>query len=326
MYAYPIQVAWEITGQCNFRCIYCLNRSGLSFGDLTLKERMAVADELVANNILDIIISGGEPLILPDMFDILEKFKANNVHVTLLTNGTLLDDERCKCLKPLVDVLQISLDSLKKDVQEELTSVKDSYATIMEGINCAISHQLPLAIGAVINRLNFDEMGDLARFCVDKGIKHLSISELMPIGRARENFEMLKIETEERIKAFNHLKPHKEKLKITGHEPGIMFLLGGKKDYKCDCSLVSCSISYNGDVFPCSYIRDTIGSIKKDNLRSIWQGTFAGYRDIISKSPAGRCGSCDMDTSCRGGCKGLSWGYTGRIDSPNPICVYNDVI
>ncbi len=325
MYSFPIQVAWEVTGQCQLKCIYCLNNSGSCSADLTPQERMRVANELVENNILDIIISGGEPLLIPDIFNLLEKLKSSQAQISLLTNGLLLNNETCKQLSPLVDFLQVSLDSLRPEVQEKLTTVQGSHAAIMRGIECALSHKLPLMIGAVINKLNFNEMGDLAEFCIEKRVVNLSISEMMPIGRARKNFEELSIGDEERIKAFHQLQPYKEKIKISGHEPGIVFRLGGKEDCRCACSQVSCSISFEGDVFPCSYIRQPVGSVKKSSLKSIWQGDFCGYRDLMSKPPSGKCAFCEKSSSCGGGCKGLSWGYAGRVDAPNPICVYHQV-
>ncbi|MBI2341811.1 MAG: radical SAM protein [Deltaproteobacteria bacterium] len=324
MYSFPIQIAWEVTGKCNLNCLYCLNESGRTKTDLPEEKLKSFLDDILKNKVLDVIISGGEPLLLPSIFEILETLKSNNVRVTLLTNGTLLDKKRCGRLKGLVDEIQISLDTLDTAAQEILTGVKGSHSTIMRGIDASIEAELPLSLGAVINRLNYRGMHILAEFCLKKGVKHLSISEMMKEGRALLNFNMLGIGKKERVEAFSDLEPYKDRLKITGHEPSLAFLIGGKKDNKCDCSLVSCAVACNGDVLPCSYIREKAGSICEMPLKEIWNASFEKHRNAVSLPAGGTCNGCNKLSICNGGCKGLAWSYTGKMESANPICIYKD--
>jgi len=326
MYSFPIQIAWEVTGRCNLNCLYCLNESGSVANSLPQDKQQSLLDELIENKVLDVIISGGEPLLLPSIFETLEKLKSNNIRITFLTNGILLNKERSRKLKRLVDVLQISLDTLDADAQDMLTGVNGSHAMIMKGIDAALKAELPLVLGTVINRLNYNKLPRLAEFCIEKDIKHLSVSEMMCEGRARINFERLWIGRKERLEALNNLMPYKNRLKITGHEPLLAFLIGGKQDNRCDCSIVSCSIAYNGDVLPCSYIREKVGSVRAALLKEIWTTSFEKHRELVNKPAGGQCSGCSKIDICNGGCKGLAWSYTGKMDSGNPICIYNNQV
>ncbi len=322
-YNFPIQVAWEVTGRCNFRCKYCLNCSGPANKDMTSGERSRIVEELVNNKVLDVIISGGEPLLLGDIYSILERLKLADVNITLLTNGAMLNKTRCERLKGLVDVMQISMDTTNPDIQDKFTNAAVSFEKMRGGIDAALAAGLPVEIGAVLTRLNCSGIGHLAEFCLEKGIKHLTLSEIMLEGRALENKKELLIGREERLQLIELLAPFKDKLKITGHEPALSYLFSGK-NCVCDCSLVSCAIAYNGDVLPCSYIRETVGSVRTAGLKDIWRSdVFSKYREAVVQAPSGGCSKCSQASSCRGGCKGLSWSYTGQINASNPICVYD---
>lgn len=326
MYQYPLQVAWEVTGRCNLNCLYCLNNSGEKRSELSVSERIRFAKELVSGGIMDVTISGGEPLLLPEIFELLKIFKDGGVKITFLTNGLLLNDEACYKLKGLVDVIQISLDTLDPDIFRELSNPNVDLKKVLDGIVNAVRHGLPLVIGSVVNKLNYHEISGIAEFCLRSGIKQYSLSEMMMMGRARANKDRLLIGEAERLAVYAQVERYKGLLKITAHEPCISFKLAEKKNNVCDCSLVSCSVAYNGDVFPCSYIREKMGSIEENTLKEIWDSSkLEKYRAEVLKRPAGKCAACEKVDVCMGGCKGLAWSYSGDINAENPICIYNKV-
>lgn len=326
-YGYPVQIAWEVTNRCNLNCLYCMNLSGASKDELTSGERFKIVDEMIENHVLDVIITGGEPLMLPEIFSILQRLKSNGVRITLLTNGTLLDCEKCRRLKDLVDIMQVSLDAAEPDLQNLLAGKSGAHSLIIKGVDLAIKFRIPLVIGAVVNRLNYLKTPALAEFCIDRGIERLSFSEMMLEGRALQNRKDLEMTSEERVELHRLLMPYKKRLKITGHEPSIAFLVGDKKESVCDCSLASCAIAYNGDILPCSYIRESVGSVKSSDICSIWNSSaFHRFRKAVLATPDGQCADCRMSEVCRGGCKGLSWSYSGKINAPNPVCVMKNVL
>ncbi len=95
LFSSPLCASLRLTDSCNFRCIHCLYSDGeySSVNDLTTKQVLKLADELIKAGVAFIQITGGEVFLRPDIIDIIRKFKESNVSVTLLTNGSLLSDE-----------------------------------------------------------------------------------------------------------------------------------------------------------------------------------------------------------------------------------------
>ncbi len=323
MYELPIQICWEITQKCNLNCIYCLNSSGEGGFELSDEKISDVVNQISECNPLDLIISGGEPLIKKDFFNALEKLKKTNCHITLLTNGTLINNTILKTLYDFVDVIQISLDSLDEFVQDKLAGAQGAYKKIFQGIEKALSANLNVAIGSMITKLNYSDIPKIADFCIKNKIKHLSLSTLMPIGRALKNYPELSIGPEERVEVIKNLLCFKHQLKISGHEPALAFILGEKENYICDGLYTSIAISADGFAMPCGYIREKINSVQNKRLKDIWKEDSPKIRKKLEVIPEGKCSNCSIVNKCRGGCKAFTYCQYKRPDISNPICVFD---
>lgn len=328
MFKNPIQICWEITYRCNFNCIYCLNNSGSNTANPELEggDVLNIAEKIAACKPLDVIISGGEPLLKPEIYEALKILKNNNTNITLLTNGTLLNQERIAKIQRLVDLVQISLDTLDESLQNKLLNSPNGYKLILEGIKNAQAAKIPIAIGVVATKLNFNHLPALLDFCVKNNIKHMSLAAVMPQGRAKANLKELEITAEDRISLIKAVMPFAEKIKISGHEPALAFLIGKKEQYLCDGGKSSCAITADGYVMPCAYIREKIASLKDRELYDIWKQDMPAIKEKLSCIPkTGVCSSCEKLDKCAGGCKGTTYSYFGRVDVSNPICVYNKI-
>jgi len=328
MYNNPIQICWEITYKCNFECIYCLNNSGhQKQQELEGKDVLDVAKEIASCKPLDVIISGGEPFLKKELKDALKILKEAGAQITILTNGVLLTPQILKEFSGLVDLIQISLDTMDEKVQNELLNIKDGYKRIHQGIKNVLATKTKLVIGTVATKQNYRHLPKVLDFCIELGINHLSLSSVMPQGRAKANHGKLALNKEEHIELIKLLMPYSHKIKILGHEPGLAFLIGGKAQYICDGGKTSCAISADGWVMPCAYIRQKVGSLKTKSLTDIWQQDMFYVAAKLSCAPTdkGLCSTCSKVNDCRGGCKGITYSYYGKVDVSNPICVYDQI-
>src|SRR5665213_664380 len=110
----PLYIAWQITNECNLACLHCIEESGpgKAFKDeLTTEQAYNVIDQLVKSEVPYVSFSGGEPMVRPDFFGMVERITKGGVGLKIETNGHYLSPENCKKLKDLgVKAVQVSLD------------------------------------------------------------------------------------------------------------------------------------------------------------------------------------------------------------------------
>ena len=140
----PLAVQFELTSGCNQRCIFCYNVwKGLCSEKKAIKmskeKQLQVIDKIIENEIFDIIFSGGEPLLVDWLEDLIKKCKGARMYTTLITNAQLMTLERAKSLKDAgLDDMQISIHHYNPEKNDELTKIKGSFTKSIEGIKNVI--------------------------------------------------------------------------------------------------------------------------------------------------------------------------------------------
>lgn len=130
----PISVVWEITNNCNFRCPHCRAYEKITIDDENIENK--IIDEIIKNEILTVNISGGEPLLNPRIFKIIEKLNNANIYVGISTNGWLYKEKREKLLKAGLKFIQVSLDG-EEELHEKFRGVKGSFNKAIETLKLA---------------------------------------------------------------------------------------------------------------------------------------------------------------------------------------------
>ena len=111
---FPLFFEWEITNECNSKCVHCYNNSGRKLSDeLNNSELDKVVEELCKRKPIKVDFIGGEPLLHPGLFKIARKLKKHGISLGVITNGSLLSDSKIKEMKELFSMIQISLDGNK---------------------------------------------------------------------------------------------------------------------------------------------------------------------------------------------------------------------
>jgi mycofactocin biosynthetic radical S-adenosylmethionine protein MftC len=322
----PICLTWELTYACNLACIHCLSSSGRRDPDeLTPPEAKAVIDEFAAMQVFYVNIGGGEPMMRPDFFDLVEYAVDHRVGVKFSTNGTRMDRAKAERLAAMdyVDV-QISLDGVTAEVNDRVrgTGSYRSARRAMDHLSAAGFG--PFKISVVVTRHNVGQLDELFALA-DGYCAQLRITRLRPSGRGADSWAELHPTAAQQRDLYAWLLDRPAVL--TGDSFFHLSALGEPLEglNLCGAGRVVCLIDPVGDVYACPFVihdQFRAGSVRDPGgFAGVWRSSelFTSLREPTS---GGACASCGSYDACRGGCMAAKF-FTGLpLDGPDPECVF----
>ncbi len=322
----PICLTWELTYACNLACVHCLSSSGRRDPrELTTAEARSVIDEMRDMQVFYVNIGGGEPMIRPDFFELVEYATTSGVGVKFSTNGSRIDAERARQLAALdyLDI-QISLDGADAATNDAVRGA-GSFATAIEAMDHLTAAGFgPFKISVVVTRHNIPQLDDFETLAARYGAE-LRLTRLRPAGRGADSWHELHPLPEQQIDLYRWLLDRPTVL--TGDSFFHLNALGDESLpglNLCGAGRVVCLIDPVGDVYACPFVLHD--EFKAGNVRDpggfdrIWKSSdlFLGLREPQS---AGACASCGQFDACQGGCMAAKF-FTGMpLDGPDPECV-----
>jgi heme b synthase len=346
----PRLIFWETTAGCNLRCIHCRRidvADELVPEDLSTAEAKQLIDQIVAfcNPIL--ILSGGEPLIRPDIFEIAEYAVAKGLRVALATNGTLID---APMAQRIVDAgvrrVAVSLDGATAETHDTFRALPGSFAQALEGIRHLRALGMSVQINTTVTRHNINELPQILDLALSLGTDALHIFLLVPVGCGVEiaDEQMISPRQYEEVLNWFYDKDQEELLEMKATCAPHYFRIvrqrmaaekrqsppSQKRQRASDLYAMTkgclagtsvCFISHKGEVFPCGYLPLVAGNVREQPLQEIWEEAkvFSELRD--SELLQGKCGRCQFQRVC-GGCRARAYGMTGNYLDEEPFCVY----
>lgn len=321
----PICLTWELTYACNLACEHCLSSSGRRDPrELSTEECFAVIDELERLQVFYVNLGGGEPMLRPDFFEILEYSVAHHVGVKFSTNGTYITAETARRLAAMdyLDI-QISIDGATADINDPLRG-DGSFAKAIEAMEHLQAADFgPFKISVVVTRQNVDQLDDFAALAARYGAQ-LRVTRLRPSGRGADSWDELHPTMDQQRQLYYWLKDRPDVL--TGdsffHLSAFGEALPGLN--LCGAGRVVCLIDPVGDVYACPFvIHDEFlaGNVRDaGGFTGVWRSSelFASLRE---PSSPGACGSCGSYDACQGGCMASKFFVGLELDDPDPECV-----
>lgn len=339
-------VAWEVTRNCNLSCGHCRASADLGphTGELQTDACFKLLDEIAEVGNPIVILTGGEPLLRNDIFDIAHYGTDKGLRMVMAPNGTLITEPFAKQMAQAgIQRISISLDGASKESHDAFRGVKGAFEGAINGIKLAKEAGIEFQINTTITKANLDQIPAIQQLAVNLGAVAHHIFLLVPTGRGKYMIEQ-EISALEYEQTLNWFYDQRDKLPLqlkATCAPHYYRILRqrAKKDGKtvsfqthgldavtrgCLGGTGFCFISHQGVVQPCGFLNLNCGNIKKDSFSSIWNTSeiFLSLRDF--KQLKGKCGACEYKAVC-GGCRARAYEATGDFLSEEPLCSYQPV-
>jgi AdoMet-dependent heme synthase len=335
-------VAWEVTRSCNLNCVHCRAAAncGPYKGELSTGKCFQFIDEIAAISSPVIILTGGEPLLRPDIFDIAGYGTNKGLRMVMATNGTLVEPATAKkMIQSGIKRVSVSIDGKDAPSHDAFRQEKGAFAGAMAGIDAMKNAGMEFQINTTITTANLKQIKDILELAKKLGAAAHHIFLLVPTGRGREMADqaITAAEYEKTLLWF-----HKEsldcsiQLKATCAPHYFRILHQQKRKVKepqksaghfqemtrgCLGGISFCFISHIGQVQPCGYLELDCGNIQKQSFAQIWENSevFRNLRDLSKYG--GKCGRCEFIKVC-GGCRARAYEATGDYLAEEPLCLY----
>ena len=337
-------VQWHLTEACNLWCKHCYQ------GERSIEEMPLPDIKKTVAEISDMIddwseaygvefsrsmnITGGEPFLRRDCFDILGEIKKKGFEVSLLTNGTLVTRERAQRLADLgVDAVQVSMEGAE-DVHDAIRG-KGSYDAAVAGVEWLVDCGLAVTLNVTVSDLNAEQVKKVVAFGSHAGVKRIGFSRLAPAGKGRALLSQML--TQERLRELygSLFSLELKSLEIVTGDPVATQMkiksngdAGDTAMSGCSAGVAGLTILPNGNVTPCRRLPLSLGNVRKDSLREIWAASpvLEALRDRSRYK--GKCGACSRWAACRG-CRAIAYAWSrsrGEDDflAEDPQCFIED--
>ncbi len=339
-------VFWELTARCNLKCVHCRAEAGMErqADELTTEQCFKVIDELCGFSSPILILTGGEPLYRPDIFEISSYAANKNLRVALATNGTLVDRITAKKIKESgIKRVSISLDGANAKTHDSFRMIAGSFDAAFNGIRNLQDEGVEVQINTTIAKHNEDEVKDILELVMKNNLKALHIFMLVPVGCGvqiadsqmldKQKYEdilswfydkTMELRGQLELKAtcaphyfrIMHKRAKDDGITITPQTHGMAAVTRG-----CLAGSAVMFISRKGVVQPCGYLPVSAGDVTKEPVRNIWENSelFANLRNISLLK--GKCGICEYKKVCEG-CRARAYYEKGDYLAEEPYCIY----
>jgi radical SAM protein len=345
----PFIAIWEVTQACDLACVHCRasaqpDRSPM---ELSTDEGKKLIDQIAALKVPVFVLTGGDPIKRPDLFELIWYARSVGVRVSLTPSATpLLTREVIVRLKEAgLARLAVSMDGASAETHDAFRGMSGSFARTLDAVRWANEVGLPVQINTTFSRRNIGEIDDIVALMERLNITLWSVFFLVPTGRGKLN-DLLSAEEFEAVFAKVHSlsKAASFDIKTTEAQHYRRFLLQqrvaermlgmdvsspqgrtvdaiGRASRGLNDGKGFVFISHKGEVFPSGFLPLSAGSIREQGLATIYRDSalFRNLRDTSKLE--GKCGSCEFKEIC-GGSRSRAYALTGNPHAEEPCCSY----
>jgi radical SAM protein with 4Fe4S-binding SPASM domain len=343
----PLVISWNVTLKCNLKCSHCY----INAKDTRLADELSTeAAKMLIHQITEVsrpllILSGGEPLLRDDIYEIIRYAADRGLKVGMGSNGILINDEVARKLKDAgMWTVAISLDSSIAERHDRFRGAKGCWEHAINAIKALKKTGLQVQVNCTVTPQNFDEIDSIMALADDLEVDNFHLFFLVPIGRGTEVKDITPRMYEDMIESVL-TKTMKYKMNVKPScAPQFMRVAEDKEvDMSrwirgCMAGLYYCRIYPSGEVTPCPYLPVSLGNIRESSFRDIWFNSevFKALRNY--RQLRGKCGICEYSDVC-GGCRARAYGvntenmdFCGALHEPtemqgdyladDPWCIY----
>ncbi len=339
----PRLIAFEVTRGCNLKCVHCRASAQdcLDPLELTTQECKVFLGQVREVGSPIVILTGGEPLLRKDIFEIAEYGHGLGLKMVMATNGTLLSPEIVSRLKAVgIKRVSVSIDGHDAKTHDGFRKVEGAFERAMDGIQCLREMGMEFQINTTITRENVDCLKEITDLALKMGAAAHHIFLLVPVGRGKEIAELsieaneyeeiltwfcgLKEEVPMELKAtcapqfyrIMRQEAHRRGKSVSFETHGLDAVTRG-----CLAGTGFCFVSHKGIVQPCGYLEVGCGDIRKAPFKEIWESSPVFLRLRDRSLYKGKCKDCEYFQVC-GGCRARAYEFYHDYLAQEPLCNY----
>ena len=330
----PRLIAWEVTRSCLLSCKHCrAAATGTAYeGELSTGECYKLLDSIASFSRPIIILTGGEPMIRPDIYEIAAYGDNLGLPMVMAPCGILIDDETAaKIVQSGIRRISISLDGATAESHDAFRGVAGAFEGTLAGLEAAKRAGLDFQINTTVSRYNLAELPAIRELAIKLGAKVFNPFFLVPTGRGKEMADQ-EISPEEYEQSLRWLAERQnsgeimQRVTCAPHYQRILRQMQVRGTYPAKGCMGGQSfafISHRGKVQICGFLELECGDLRRENLdfRKIWEISEVFRRLRDSDSYHGRCGYCEFGKVC-GGCRARAYAVTGDYLAEEPYCLH----
>ena len=280
--AAPLYVAWQITNECNLACLHCIEESGpgKAFPDeLGREEVLRVIDDLMASQVPYLSFSGGEPMLHPHFFEMVERVTKRGAQLKIETNGHYLTPENCERLRSLqVKAVQVSLDGATSATFGRMR-VRGEFDRTVEGIRNLRAAGVPVEINFSPAAFNIHEAARIVDLAWELGAVSFYSGRTMFTGNAVKAWRHLEVTEAQYDEYFRTLAAKRDeyrgRMRVNFHEAGLLEELR----YRLEHPAALLIILPNGLVKLINALPFICGDLRNEPLRRVWDNFRRAWQD-----------------------------------------------
>ncbi|MCB0342749.1 MAG: radical SAM protein [Bdellovibrionales bacterium] len=310
----------ELNVNCNLKCLHCYSQSGPGQNKgLPFEQIKDIIDAAHGMGVLAIDLTGGEPLLRKDLFQIAKYIRSKGIFVSLFTNGTLLSQEVAdKIVEAGIQFVQISLDGNSAETHDAFRQSKGAFEKSVRGLKLLKNRVKNLKVNIVVNKKNQHEIKGLTEFLSREIGVGYGLDRLIPAGRALVDREW----------SLSNQEFYKFVVENFGNQSAVTKVCDSPIQMShlaphCGVGSFYMYIKYNGEAVICPTMTPAEGSsFSSDNvvskgLKYVWENgsIFEKYRGVQCKN----INICPAARDCRGGCRSNAYLLHGDASSPDEL-------
>jgi heme d1 biosynthesis radical SAM protein NirJ len=347
-------VIWNLIRRCNLTCKHCYSISADKdfAGELSTNEVLSVMDDLKRFRVPVLILSGGEPLMRADIFDVAHQAKEMGFYVGLSSNGTLIDEGNINKIAAVgFDYVGVSLDGIQA-THDKFRRLTGAFAKSMHGIRLCKAKGIKVGIRFTLTQDNAQDLPAILQLMEDEGLDKFYLSHLNYAGRGNKNRRDDAVHQTTRSAmdllfdtCWQATQAGKKTEFVTGNNDadGVYLLLWVRKNFPHLESGIKAkleqwggnssgvnvaNIDNLGNVHPDTmWWNYTLGNVRERPFSDIWMDVsdpiMAGLK-AVPRHVTGRCGECHYFAICAGNTRVRAWQVTGDAWSEDPACYLTD--
>ncbi len=331
-------ISWNLTKRCNLNCDHCYLdadfRGGVRTDELSTEECFRVIDQIAeVNPNAFLILTGGEPLLRPDIYEIVRYAANKKFMVVLGTNGTMINHTVAKKIKESgAHGVGISIDSMDAIKHNKFRGVDQAWENSTKAFEILNEVGVDFLIQMSVSEMNYKEIPDVVAYAESIGAIAFNLYFLVCTGRGQGNTDISNEAYEDALKTLYKLQmEYKGRLMINSkcapqykrvvyeNDPESVY----QRTYSggCPAGTHYGRISPEGDLTPCPFIAESVGNLKESSFKDLWDNAPLMNQLRDRKSLEGKCGTCEFSSMCSG-CRARAFAETGNYMAEDNSCDY----